>query len=107
MPTYEYKCEKCGKIFEKFQNISAEPLTRCIFEGCGGTVTRLVSGGAGFLFKGSGFYQTDYRSESYKKKAQAESGSSGSSSSSGTSATPSTPPSGGSPAKPASPTPST
>lgn len=81
MPTYEYECEKCGYIFEEFQSISAEPLTNCKKEGCDGKVKRLFSAGAGFLFKGSGFYITDYRSDSYKKKAQADSSSSSSSSS--------------------------
>jgi putative FmdB family regulatory protein len=80
MPTYEYKCEKCGKIFETFQSISAAPLTTCNDLACGGTVHRLISPGAGFLFKGSGFYSTDYRSESYKKGAASDSGSSSSSS---------------------------
>jgi putative FmdB family regulatory protein len=77
MPTYEYQCEKCGKTFEKFQPISAEPLKTCIDDSCGGTVHRLLSGGAGVIFKGSGFYQTDYRSDSYKKAAKADSSSDG------------------------------
>jgi putative FmdB family regulatory protein len=81
MPTYEYKCEKCGMIFEEFQSISAAPLTKCKKADCDGTVKRLFSPGAGFLFKGSGFYITDYRSDSYKKQAKADSGSSGSSTS--------------------------
>jgi putative FmdB family regulatory protein len=79
MPTYEYQCEKCGLIFEEFQSISAPPLTKCKKTECDGTVKRLFSPGAGFLFKGSGFYITDYRSDSYKKQAKADSGSSGSS----------------------------
>jgi putative FmdB family regulatory protein len=74
MPTYEYECEKCGLVFEKFQNITAEPLKICPKGGCGGKVHRLFSGGGGFLFKGSGFYSTDYRSESYKKGAKSDSG---------------------------------
>jgi putative FmdB family regulatory protein len=74
MPTYEYECEKCGKVFEEFQSMTAEPLTACRVEGCGGKVHRLLSGGAGFLFKGSGFYITDYRSDSYRKAAKAEKG---------------------------------
>jgi putative FmdB family regulatory protein len=83
MPTYEYECEKCGRVFEEFQSITAAPLTDCRFDGCDGKVHRLLSGGAGFLFKGSGFYITDYRSDSYKQKAKAEtSNASGSSSSS-------------------------
>ncbi|HLV30758.1 MAG TPA: FmdB family zinc ribbon protein [Chitinispirillaceae bacterium] len=85
MPTYEYKCNKCGYIFEEFQSISSEPLKKCRKEGCDGDVERLFSPGAGFLFKGSGFYITDYRSDSYKKAASADksspSSSSGSSSS--------------------------
>jgi putative FmdB family regulatory protein len=81
MPTYEYQCEKCGMIFEEFQSISAPPLTKCKKSDCDGSVKRLFSPGAGFLFKGSGFYITDYRSESYKKQAKADSASSGSSSS--------------------------
>ena len=81
MPTYEYECEQCGKLFEEFQSITAEPLKTCRFEGCGGRVHRLLSGGAGFLFKGSGFYITDYRSPSYKEKAKAEAGGASSSNS--------------------------
>lgn len=80
MPTYEYECLKCGRIFEEFQSISAEPLTTCRFEDCEGEVRRLLSGGAGFLFKGSGFYITDYRSDSYKKAEKAEKGDTSSSS---------------------------
>ena len=72
MPTYEYECLKCGMIFEEFQSITAEPLATCRVEGCGGKVRRLLSGGAGFLFKGSGFYITDYRSDTYKKAEKAE-----------------------------------
>ena len=85
MPTYEYECEKCGCIFEEFQSINSEPLKTCKKEGCEGKVHRLLSGGAGFLFKGSGFYITDYRSDSYKKAAKSESTPSPSSSSSSTS----------------------
>ena len=72
MPTYEYQCEKCGLLFEEYQSISAAPLTECRKPGCGGTVKRLISLGGGFIFKGSGFYSTDYRSDSYKKQAKAE-----------------------------------
>jgi putative FmdB family regulatory protein len=72
MPTYEYKCEKCGVVFEEIQSITAEPLKKCNKVECDGTVKRLFSAGAGFIFKGSGFYSTDYRSESYKKSAQSE-----------------------------------
>lgn len=67
MPTYEYKCLECDKVFEEFQKMTDPPITSCRF--CGGVVKRLISGGSGLLFKGSGFYITDYRSESYKKAA--------------------------------------
>src|SRR5437667_442487 len=69
MPTYEYACEACGHAFEEFQSIKAKPTTVC--PKCKKKkVKRLISGGAGFLFKGSGFYITDYRSESYKSAAK-------------------------------------
>jgi putative FmdB family regulatory protein len=82
MPTYEYLCEKCGHEFEKFQSISAKPLKTCPEDLCAqkqwgkGKVRKLVSAGAGLLFKGSGFYITDYRSENYKQAAKKESGAS-------------------------------
>lgn len=72
MPTYEYKCNKCNSVFEEFQSMTEEPLTQCRSDNCDGTVYRIISSGAGFLFKGSGFYETDYRSDSYKKKAADE-----------------------------------
>lgn len=71
MPTYEYRCSE-GHRFEAFQKISDDPLDTC--PECGADARRLVSAGAGFLFKGDGFYITDYRSEEYRKKAAAESG---------------------------------
>jgi len=67
MPTYQYKCNKCDYRFEEFQLITEAPISKC--PQCGGDVERLITGGAGFLFKGSGFYITDHRSESYKKGA--------------------------------------
>jgi len=70
MPTYEYECKKCGITFEKFQSITADPLREC--PTCGGAVRRLIGSGAGIIFKGNGFYSTDYRSDSYKKKAREE-----------------------------------
>ena len=77
MPTYEYECTKCGHQFDVFQSITAKPLRRMTApcEGCGKKteIKRLISGGAAVLFKGSGFYETDYRSEGYKKAAKAES----------------------------------
>ena len=72
MPTYEYECRACGHQFEAFQRMSEPPLKTC--PSCKGAVRRAISGGAGFLFKGSGFYTTDYRSESYRKAAKAEQG---------------------------------
>jgi putative FmdB family regulatory protein len=75
MPTYEYRCTK-GHAFDVFQKMSDPPVASC--PDCGGPAERVLSGGAGFLFKGEGFYITDYRSEDYKKKAQAEKGASGS-----------------------------
>lgn len=64
MPTYEYQCRKCGKVFEHFQSMAEEPLTHCVFEKCRGKVDRLISAGSGLIFKGSGFYQTDYKKTS-------------------------------------------
>jgi putative FmdB family regulatory protein len=72
MPTYEYECEKCHHLFEQFQKITDEPLKTCPV--CGAKVKRLISGGGGLLFKGNGFYITDHRSESYKRKAREEKG---------------------------------
>ena len=74
MPTYEYQCDACNHNFDEFQSIMAKPLKKC--PQCGKSKLRRVFGtGAAILFKGSGFYQTDYRSESYKagEKADAES----------------------------------
>jgi len=70
MPTYEYRCRECGKQFERFQRITEPPIDKCPY--CEGEVERLISSGAGFLFKGSGFYITDHRSSEYKKKAEAD-----------------------------------
>jgi putative FmdB family regulatory protein len=71
MPTYDYVCEACGHELELFQNISAAPKRKC--PACKKSrLRRKIGGGAGFLFKGSGFYLTDYRSDSYRKAAEAE-----------------------------------
>jgi len=70
MPLYEYECQKCGHIFEKTQSITAEALKRC--PKCRGKVQRLISPNVHVLFKGNGFYCTDYRSEEYKRKAKEE-----------------------------------
>ena len=70
MPTYEYECEKCGYTFEVFQSITDKPLKDC--PKCGGKLRRLIGSGGGIIFRGSGFYATDYRSEEYKKKNKEE-----------------------------------
>ncbi len=71
MPTYDYECESCGHVFEEFQSITAPPRKKC--PKCEGNVRRLIGAGAAVIFKGSGFYVTDYRSESYKSAAKADS----------------------------------
>ena len=71
MPTYEYVCQKCGHRFELFQKITDPPRKRC--PECRGAVRRIIGAGAGFLFKGNGFYITDYRSKDYREKAKSES----------------------------------
>ena len=71
MPTYDYRCEKCKHELEVFQSITAKPLRKC--PECGkAALQRLIGTGVAVLFKGGGFYQTDYRSEGYKKSAEAE-----------------------------------
>lgn len=71
MPTYEYNCENCGFHLEKLQSITAKAIRKC--PKCGKpALKRLIGTGAGIIFKGSGFYATDYRSESYKKAATSE-----------------------------------
>jgi putative FmdB family regulatory protein len=89
MPTYQYLCSKCEHEFEKFQPITDKPLTVCPKELCGmkrwgkGRVKKVVTAGAGLIFKGSGFYITDYRSEKYKEAAKKEAGAATPASSSG------------------------
>jgi putative FmdB family regulatory protein len=73
MPTYEYECKKCGK-FDLYQGIKDEKLKQC--PTCKRAVKRLMGSGAGIIFKGSGFYQTDYRSSNYNSGAKADSGAS-------------------------------
>jgi len=70
MPTYEYVCQKCRHEFEQFQSIKDKPLSRC--PECKGKVQRKIGSGAGLIFKGSGFYITDYRSDNYKKGAKSD-----------------------------------
>src|SRR5207253_7309003 len=78
MPTYEYACQKCGQNFDAFQSMRDEPFRECPKELCRlpkwghGKVKRLLGTGAGLIFKGSGFYTTDYRSDSYKEAAKKE-----------------------------------
>jgi len=79
MPTYEYVCAKCEETFDLFQSISERPITTCPKDLCRqktwgkGKVKRAITAGAGLIFKGSGFYVTDYRSEKYKEAAKKES----------------------------------
>jgi len=71
MPTYDYICKNCRYEFEQFQTITARPIRKC--PRCGkSSLQRLIGAGSGVIFKGSGFYETDYRSESYKKAAESE-----------------------------------
>jgi len=71
MPTYDYQCQACGHAFEVFQSIKARPKRKC--PACGRLrLRRLIGAGAGVIFKGSGFYQTDYRSDAYRKSAKAD-----------------------------------
>ena len=73
MPTYDYKCTACKHAFEQFQSMKDKPLKKC--PKCGkNALERLIGTGAAVIFKGSGFYQTDYRSEAYKKAEKADSG---------------------------------
>lgn len=82
MPTYEYRCGSCKHEFEQYQSIKDSPLRKC--PECGkNALERLIGTGGAILFKGSGFYQTDYRSESYKAAAKADSGAASSSSDKG------------------------
>ena len=73
MPTYDYLCESCGHRFEYFQSMNDEQLKDCPLEDCDEPVKRLLGTGAGIIFKGGGFYETDYRSDSYKSGAKKES----------------------------------
>jgi len=89
MPTYEYECQKCGHHFELFQSIKEAPKKTC--PKCRGRVKRLLGTGAGIIFKGSGFYSTDYRKPSYTEAAKKDSSTS---TSTGTAAKPDAPKSG-------------
>lgn len=71
MPTYDYRCDSCEHTLEAFESITAKPMKKC--PSCGKLkLKRLLGTGAGLIFKGSGFYETDYRSDSYKKAAESE-----------------------------------
>ena len=82
MPTYQYACAKCGHEFDKFQSIADDPLTVCPKDLCAqkkwgkGKVKKMIGAGAGLIFKGSGFYITDYRSDKYKDAAKKDTASS-------------------------------
>src|SRR5438270_9675396 len=105
MPTYEYHCEKCGKNFDAFQSMRDSAFTECPKDKCQlpkwghGKVKRLLGTGAGLIFKGSGFYITDYRSNSYKEAAKKDAPASGGEKSSGGKESPSTPSTSPAPAK--------
>ncbi len=75
MPNYDYQCQSCGHTFEVFQSMNDPKLTEC--PECSGVLERLIGTGAGMIFKGSGFYVTDYRSKSYQAAAKAEQGTDG------------------------------
>lgn len=72
MPNYDYKCETCDHQFEVFQSMNDPKLTDCPLANCEGSVKRLLGTGGGIIFKGAGFYETDYRSSSYKEGAKAD-----------------------------------
>jgi putative FmdB family regulatory protein len=92
MPTYQYVCSKCGHEFEIFQSMKEKALSTCPKDRCGrdrwdkGNVKRIIGSGAGLIFKGSGFYITDYRSENYKAAAKKETAASAGGESSGSEA---------------------
>jgi len=104
MPTYDYRCNACGHEFEEFQSIKADPLKNC--PQCRqDALERLIGPGAALIFKGSGFYLTDYRSDNYRKAAKAEKESSGGAKSDGGSkgdAAPAKPEAKPAPSKPSS-----
>jgi len=70
MPTYEYLCDECGHKFEEFQSITDEPLEYCIH--CNGKVRKIISQGGGLIFRGSGFYVTDYKKSNKNNKSEKE-----------------------------------
>lgn len=102
MPTYEYACPKCG-MFDLFQSMKDAPLVKC--PTCRSKVKRQIGTGAGVIFKGSGFYQTDYRSDNYRKSAKSESASSAAPASSAASPAPTSATASSTPAPAAPPVP--
>jgi putative FmdB family regulatory protein len=74
MPTYEYECQECGEVFERFHKMTQRPRVKC--PKCGGRAKKLIGTGAGIIFKGQGFYATDYRSPEYEQAKKKETGSS-------------------------------
>lgn len=105
MPTYDYVCDKCGLQFEQVQSMKDAALTVCPKDRCGkktwgkGKVRRLMGAGAGLIFKGTGFYITDYRSEGYKQAAKKDAAPAASSSGDSKSSTPAAPAAPAAPAK--------
>ena len=91
MPNYDYVCEKCGHQFEVFQSMNDAKLTKCPAKPCKGKVRRLLGTGAGIVFKGTGFYITDYRNEGYKAAAKSDAAASSSAVSPSTPAASTTP----------------
>jgi putative FmdB family regulatory protein len=73
MPTYEYECRSCGHVSDVFHNMTARPRVKC--PECGGRTKKLLGAGAGIIFKGSGFYETDYKRKSVPRNGEAKSGS--------------------------------
>ena len=72
MPHYDYRCKECTNVFESFQSMNDPKLKKCLDSACGGEVERLIGTGSSIIFKGSGFYSTDYRSASYKRDKAAD-----------------------------------
>ena len=72
MPNYDYRCRLCGNTFEVFQSMNDKKLKKCLDSACGGEVERLIGTGSAVIFKGSGFYSTDYRSASYNRDKAAD-----------------------------------
>lgn len=72
MPHYDYRCKECTTVFEAFQSMNDPKLKKCLDSACGGELERLIGSGGGIIFKGPGFYATDYKSPSYKRDRAAQ-----------------------------------